>query len=635
MPTAADDFAAAIAHHRAGRLAAAEAICRAILAADSDHAGALQLAGVVAQERGRGAEAIAHFERALALLPESAELNYNYATTLKQQGRLDAAKARFERALAIKPDHANAHLNLGNVLLDLGRLGEAAARYERGLEIKPDSADLHCNLGLVRHYQGRMDEAQIHHERALAVDPVHARARLALCMAQLRVLYHDAADLAQRRAAYETQLRNLSDAAREPGFARELGAVIGSVQPFFLAYQGQNDRELQRLYGALVCACMAARHPAVAPAPPPPPHEKVRVGIVSGFFLYHSNWKMPIKGWLGGLDRGRFEIYLYHTGSGQDGETETAARLCHRFVRGPMAPERWRDTILGDRLHVLIYPEVGMNPVAAQLAAMRLARVQCNAWGHPQTSGYPTLDYFLSSELMEPPDGEAHYTERLVRLPNLAIHYEPIPIPSTVIERAALGLRRDATVYWCCQPLFKYLPQHDAVFPRIAAAAGDCQFVFIRSLKGGYVNELFRQRLERAFAAAGRRAGDHCVFLPYLAPDRFMAAMGLADIYLDSILWSGCNSAFESLAYDLPIVTLRGPLMRGRHSIALLAMIGVTDTVAETIDDYIAIAVRLARDKPWRDAIRRRIAANKHQAYRDRAPIAALDDFLDRAARAP
>src|SRR5262249_28988235 len=139
-----------------------------------------------------------------------------------------------------------------------------------------------------------------------------------------------------------------------------------------------------------------------------------------------------------------------------------------RFVQGPLPLDRWRQEILADAPHLLIYPGVGMDPISAQLAAQRLAPVQCNSWGHPDTSGFPTLDYYLSSDLMEPPDGQDHYTERLVRLPNLSIYSEPIEQPPASITRQDLGLRSTAIVYWCGQSLFKYLPQFDEVFPRIA-----------------------------------------------------------------------------------------------------------------------------------------------------------------------
>jgi protein O-GlcNAc transferase len=417
----------------------------------------------------------------------------------------------------------------------------------------------------------------------------------------------------------------------------DLAKGVGSSQPFFLAYQGCNDRDLQSLYGSFVCRIMAERYPPVVPGPPPPPaaSEPVRVGIVSGFFREHSNWKLPIKGWLSQLDRRQFRIFGYHTGFHQDAETKAAAAMCERFVQGPppLPVDRWRAEILADAPHVLIYPEVGMDAVAVALAAQRLAAVQCNSWGHPDTSGFPTLDYYLGSDLMEPPDGQDHYTERLVRLPNLSVYCEPVEPPSVPLARRDLGLRASATVYWCGQSLFKYLPQFDYVFPRIARAAGDCQFVFIQYQKSPRITELFRRRLDRAFAAFGLRADQHCVILPRLDSQAFVAATGQCDIFLDSIGWSGCNSTLESLCHDLPIVTMAGSLMRGRHGMAILNRMGVTETIAETIEDYVASAVRLARDVPWRVAVKAKIAAGKHRIYYDNACISALEQFLDRVGR--
>jgi predicted O-linked N-acetylglucosamine transferase (SPINDLY family) len=260
-----------------------------------------------------------------------------------------------------------------------------------------------------------------------------------------------------------------------------------------------------------------------------------------------------------------------------------------------------------------------------------LAAVQRASWGHPVTSGFPTIDYFLSSGLMEPAGAEAHYSEKLVRLPNLSIYYEPIDVVPIQLDRHALGLRGAAVVYGCAQSLPKYLPQYDEVFARIAAEVENCQFAFIEFAGGEGVTRLFKARLERAFAAMGLSAHDHCVFLPRLAPERFAAAMGHCDIVLDSIGWSGCNSILESLAHDLPIVTLAGELMRGRHAAAILGMMGVHETTAQSIDEYLQIAAVLGRDEARRREASVRIAANKHRLYRDRDCIAGLESFLDLA----
>ena len=149
---------------------------------------------------------------------------------------------------------------------------------------------------------------------------------------------------------------------------------------------------------------------------------------------------------------------------------------------------------------------------------------------------------------MEPPDAQAYYTEKLVRLPNLSIYYEPVAGEPVAVTRAELGLRPGATVFWSAQSLSKYLPQHDEVFVRIARAARDCQFVFLRHFGGANITRVIRERLNRAFAAAGLRADDYCVFLDRMSQSKFVAAAGLSDVFLDSIGWSGCNSALESSA---------------------------------------------------------------------------------------
>jgi predicted O-linked N-acetylglucosamine transferase (SPINDLY family) len=407
---------------------------------------------------------------------------------------------------------------------------------------------------------------------------------------------------------------------------------VGADQPFYLAYQGFNDRDLQSRYGSLICRIMSHAYPSAALRDPAPAGERVRVGIVSGFFRRHANWNVPIKGWLGQLDRRRFQVFGYWTGVLEDTETIAAADLCDRFRRAPMSMDAWRQTILADAPDVLIYPEVGMDAVTLQLAAQRLAPVQCTSWGHPDSSGLPTMDYFLSSDLMEPGEGDDHYTEKLVRLPNLSIYYEPVEVQEVPLARPDLGLRPTATVFWCGQSLFKYLPQYDEAFTRIARQAGDCQFAFIQHPHGA-VTDFFRKRLELAFASQGLNPAEHCIFWSRLDQKMFSAAVGQCDIILDSIGWSGCNTTLESLPHGLPVVTLPGKLMRGRHTMAILKMMGVTETIAATVDDYVATAVRLGKDLPWRKAIAAKMAANRDRVYRDRSCIEALQDFLEDVGR--
>ena len=594
----------------------------------------LELAATL-EAMGEMARAEQHLRQSLTLQPRFFEACLHLARLLQLQDRPAEAVEFAKRAVALRPDSAGALNNLGNVLRALGRSEQAIARYREALRIDPNLVMAHYNCGLALRSQARIAEAREHFARAFALQPQALEAELALCMAELPPLYDTPAEIDERRTAYADRLAQLATDVEKAGTPARLADEIGAHQPFYLPYQGRNDRALQSVYGALVCKVMAARYGAPVLPKTPAPNEPIRIGIVSGFFRQHSNWKIPIKGWLKMLDRERFRLFGYHTSSEHDGETEIAARLCSRFVQGPRSLDAWRAAILDDAPHVLIYPELGMDTVSAQLGALRLAPVQCCSWGHPVTSGFPTMDYFISSELMEPADADADYSEKLVRLPNLSIYYEPTDKPAVALDRAQLGLREQAVVYWCCQSLPKYLPQFDEVFPRIAAAVPDCQFTFIAFAGGEAVTRRFQQRLDRAFEAAGLKASEHCVVLPRLSPDRFAAAIGQCDIVLDSIGWSGCNSILESLLHDLPIVTHVGEMMRGRHSAAILTMMDLRETIAPTVDDYVAIAAGLGQDRSKRAALSSRIAANKHRVYRDRECIAGLETFLEQTVRGP
>ncbi len=161
----------ALALHRAGRLAEAEAIYRQILAADPCHADCLHLLGMIEHQRGHHETAIELIGQAIAVSPSQAAYHSNLGTILQAQGKLDEAAACFHRALALKPDWVEVLSNLGNVLPKQGKLEEAAGCQLRALTLKPDLAEAHSNLGIIRQAQGKLQEAVACYERALALQP--------------------------------------------------------------------------------------------------------------------------------------------------------------------------------------------------------------------------------------------------------------------------------------------------------------------------------------------------------------------------------------------------------------------------------------------------------------------------------
>ena len=621
------------------------------------------------QQQGRFNEAFEACQQAIKYKPDFALAHHNLAHILRKQGKLGSAVQAYKKALELDPNFFSAYNNLGNIFKEQGKWAEAFALYKKALSINPNLAEIHNNIGNVLRKQGKLEAAVEYFNQAIKINPqligaynnlastqkkqgkledaVHtyqkilelypdcAKAEFGVCMTQLPIIYKSTEEVNLRRSNYQKHLEKLAHRYQKASVPQRAKAAeaVGVLQPFYLAYQGLNDRDLQKTYGELICQLMSARFPQysqVLPLPQKSTQAKIKIGFVSGYFSHHSVWKIPLKGWIENLDKNKFEIFAYYTDTKQDQETLKAKEICDQFIQAPLLLEDWCEQIRQDNLDVLIFPEFGMEPITVRLGCLRLAPIQIVFGGHPETSGMPTIDYHLSSDLMEPENAQDHYTEKLVRLPNLAINYTLLERQPPAITKAHIGIKESEIMFWCCQSLFKYLPSHDDIFPRIAKELGNCKFVFIKYGKDDkeMVTQIFNQRLEKAFANWGLDYQDYCLGLKPMKPNIFAGVTAAADIFLDSIGWSGNNTIMESTAYNLPIVTFPGELMRGRHAIAILKMMGIEETIASSKEEYIKIAVRLGRDKQYRQEISQKIARNKHKLYNDMEPIKALEDFL-------
>ncbi len=633
----APTFNLAATLHDLGRVDEAIPAYQALLAHAPDHVDALRNLGSLHRLRGEHDAAITCYRRALVVRPDEPGVLINLGNALADIGRTDEAEATYRRALEAQPQAAEAHAGLANLAIRNNRLEAALAASDAALAINPRLTAAHFTRSLALRDLGRGAEAADSFARTTALDPGHDEARLAGCFVHLPVIPETEDEIAQGRAAYRQALDALAAhyAALPPIRRARAAAAVGVAQPFHLAYHGEDDRDLQDRYGRLVCALMAARYPAWSVPPevaPPAPGEPIRVGFVSGFFSDHSNWKVPLRGWVEQLDRRRFALFGYMTRTADDAETGAARAAFARFVQAPIGFEQLAERIRADRLHVLIYPEIGMDPISARLAALRLAPVQATSWGHPNTSGYPTLDAFLSSDRMEPPEAQTYYTERLVRLPNLSIHYTPVSGPATAPELPAAAQAPGSIVYLCTQSLSKFLPRHDAVFAAIAERLPAARFLFL-ARPSPAAGQRFLDRLRPAFAARGLDPDRHLVMLPAMSAEHYAGLHQAAHIFLDSLEWSGCNTTLEAIAHGLPVVTLPGRFMRGRHSAAILDQMGLGHRIATDLDDYIDRAVALGADPAARAAYGAEIRDRAPRLYGDPAPVEALGAFLEACAR--
>jgi predicted O-linked N-acetylglucosamine transferase (SPINDLY family) len=331
---------------------------------------------------------------------------------------------------------------------------------------------------------------------------------------------------------------------------------------------------------------------------------------------------------LAGLDRSRLRLAFFQHGDDATIRAELA-RGDDLVVAGARDVAEWARAIRGFAPRVLLHTDLGMQPIAQCLAALRLAPTQAVLWGHPVTTGFEHIDVFISSAAMEPAGGEADYTERLLRLPGLGTCFAP---PTRQPRAPAeLATRDPARVeYLFAQSVFKNLPLHDEMLARIGAAVPAARF-HLTPHADPAVCAALRARLEARFAAAGLDPRHQLGIVRGLPPPEFLGLARAADVNLDSIGWSGGNTTLEILWFDTPTVTLPGRTMRTRHTAAMLTLLELPQLVASDLEDYLRIAVELGRSADFRAEMRGLVAARKHRLYDDRAVVAALTAFCTEA----
>ncbi|MBD1804465.1 glycosyl transferase family 1 [Microcoleus sp. FACHB-SPT15] len=542
---------------------------------------------------------------------------------LFQDGRWQEAIVQYQKVLKIQTGDAELYWRLSECFVHLNLPEQAFRILQEGIQLYPAEGVLHFSLIVNLQRSGRIQEAISRAKVALSLFPRDFSFKI-LKNLLVPTIYDNQREISLYRQRFTKGLQDLDReiSLETPEDKKNALAGIGSFTTFYLSYQAQNDIELQRHFGTLVHRIMAANFPKwVAPLLrlPLKGNKKIRIGYVSAY-LHSYSGTLWLTGWLRHYDKQSFEIYCYYTGNTPDPITQQFQDYSDAFYHIPHNLEAACEQIIADQLHILIFPEIGMDPPTMQMAALRLAPVQCTAWGHPVTSGLPTIDYFLSSELMEPENAQEHYSETLIRLPNIGVSYPKPYIPPIIKTRSDFQMRDDAVIYLCCQAPFKYLPQYDFLLAEIAHRVPQSQFVFLRG-------NLLQERLKRAFAAVGLKSEDYCLFLSI--PERldYLMINLLSDIYLDTLSWSGGNTTLEAIACNLPVVTCPGELMRGRHSYSFLKMLGVTDTIAQTEVEYVEIAVRLGLEPTWRQEIAERMHERHDRLYDDKTCVAGLEAF--------
>jgi predicted O-linked N-acetylglucosamine transferase (SPINDLY family) len=490
--------------------------------------------------------------------PDNPELLWEVARRLFLSGQYPRARTMLEHLLRLTPEHRQAHYYLGQCMVALGDTAEGKAQFQELYRQTGNDALLLMDL--------------------LSL-PVIAESSDALRTQRQQLI--------EALNTLEGQTLQVQDPAIEIG-----------MTPFFLVYQGQDDRALMEGFARILTQSLSYR----APAPHPPQRLIPRVAVVSSNILRPCTIQRLMQKLFSHVSPQQFEVVFFAIDQGDT----PLAWLDEESASLPvvmLSSDDYRqacETILAQTPDVIIYPDIGMESLSYYLALQRLAPVQCVSWGHPVTTGMPEIDYYLSSQWLEsaPDLAQTFYSENLILLEDHPMVYTPPALTGSPPTKEEFGYTPDQHLYICPQSLFKFHPDFDATLAEILLQDPAGRLLVIEGEYPSWTEKLMT-RWTQTFGEAAQRVD----FLPRRQHSGFIRLLAVADVMLDIPTFGGGNTSLDALSVGTPIVAQDGPMMRNRLTGGLLRRIQCTDTLVNTPTQYIAMATRVAGDPSFRQAL--------------------------------
>ena len=319
-------------------------------------------------------------------------------------------------------------------------------------------------------------------------------------------------------------------------------------------------------------------------------NEKIKIGFFSEFFYGHTISKL-FKGIIFNLNRNKFDISIFHSEKTKKDSwhEEFLFSEIENKIKNFTLPKKINDKIdliANQKLDIVFYPDIGMSTEFYFLSFIRFAKVQITTWGHPITTGNNSIDYFLSSKLIEKDDAQKLFSEKLILSNDLPMYfYEP---------KISLKLKDDdlkqKNFYFCSQNLIKIHPHFDEVLKKILEKDKKAKIFFIKDK-----NEILFKKLQRRFKKNIHFGFDRIKFFERMNTERYINTCGEASVLLDTLYFGAGNSFHESMIYGTPTVTMPSENLKSRIVLGAYRQMKIEDPpVVKNIDQYVKKAVFLA-----------------------------------------
>ncbi|HVZ13345.1 MAG TPA: tetratricopeptide repeat protein, partial [Bauldia sp.] len=552
---------------------------------------------------------------------EKAKALFFEGLALFDEADFAGAEAKLRGALAIVPDRPSALTNLAAVLVQQERLDEATALAGRAAEIDPNSPENWITLSAAQGMLHEATAALASAERAVTIAPRNPLALMARAAALSELRRHDLAVadyLAARRinphekgllaVLVSAKMQNCQWEGLDADVAELLrGVRQGSerVKPFtLLSVPGATLADQARVAAETV-AREAPPRPAVWHRPASP-RGRIRLAYVSGDFRDH-----PLSHLMAGIferhDRARFEVL--GVSYGVDDGSDIRRRILSAFDKVLDARNQSDDAVaaLIAESEADIAVDLGGHTSGGRprIFVRRPAPVQVAYLGYPATSAIPAIDYLFADRIVVPQAEWPHYSEKIVWLPHSYYpHDDRQPIVDTPMTRADHGLPAEGFVFCSFNNSYKIAPAVFDVWMAVLRQTPESVLWLLDSTAGVSAN-LRREATVRGVAP------ERLIFAPRMRTAEHLARHRLADLFLDTLPYNAHTTAADALWAGLPLITCPGETFPSRVAASLLTAVGMPELIASSLDEYAALAVRLARDPAALAAVKAKLAANR------------------------
>ncbi len=319
-------------------------------------------------------------------------------------------------------------------------------------------------------------------------------------------------------------------------------------------------------------------------------NEKIKIGFISEFFTDHTIGKL-FKNIIFSLDQSKFNIFILHSKKTKVSDlfNEFINKEKNGFLKNIRLPEKLNEKInffKNEKFNILFYPDIGMSIEMYYLSLIRLAKHQIMSWGHPETTGSESIDFFLCSKSLITDETSKSYSEKLLLMDHLPMIYE-VPKIKQKIHDTELSKKN---IYSCPQTMFKFHPDFDHILAEILKNDKKGFLYLIKDNNKIYFNKLIERFKKIKFFDL-----DRVIFLDPLIRDNYINHLGTSSVLLDPLYFGAGNSFHESMVYGTPTVTMPTKFIKSRIvSAAYIQMEIDNPPIVKNKNEYVELAIDIA-----------------------------------------